>query len=637
MLQFGERKLFDHISFNVSDGDRIGLVGKNGAGKSTLLKCINGEIELESGTIATPNEFRIGYLSQDIDFEKGKTVREEAREAFQELNYIESRIGEITHELETRTDYESDAYTQLIEELTTLNEQLTLFNAEQPDALIARTLVGLGFKTEDLDRQTEEFSGGWRMRVELAKLLLQPNNLLLLDEPTNHLDLPSIIWFENFLKKFPGAVILVSHDRRFMDRTCNRTIELAAGKHYDFPVNYSQFEERMIDIREQQQATRNNQLKQIAQTERFINRFRAKNTKAKQVQSKIKQLEKIDLVEVDERDMTQLNIMIDHVPRSGKRVLTMEQVSKNYGELQVLDKIDLVLDRGEKIALIGRNGEGKSTINKIIVGEIEHQGKVELGHNVTVGYFAQDFYEHMDDKQTVLEYAEHQADPEYFTKARDFLGAFGFSGEDVDKKVSVLSGGERGRLGLCGMLMQPLNLLVLDEPTNHLDLISKDILRQALEMYTGTMILVSHDRDFLDGLVEKYYEVKDTQVREYVGDLDEYVREMDEELLQSSKTSGAKASGTNNDYHQRKEARRAVRKLESAISKLEDRIEKLEAQKEELGANLYDPEVFKTNEGQEMLKQMEDVKQELETATSDWEKKGIQLEKAEKDLEQFDQ
>ncbi len=637
MLQFGERKLFDHISFNVSEGDRIGLVGKNGAGKSTLLRCINGDIELESGSIAKPNEFRIGYLSQDIDFKRGKTVREEAREAFQELNTIEKRIDQITHELETRTDYESDAYSQLIEELTTLNEQLTLFNAEQPDAMIARTLLGLGFKLEDLDRPTEEFSGGWRMRVELAKLLLQPNNLLLLDEPTNHLDLPSIIWFENFLKKFPGAVILVSHDRRFMDRTCNRTIELSAGKHYDFPVNYSQFEERMIDIREQQLATRNNQLKQIAQTERFINRFRAKNTKAKQVQSKIKQLEKIDLVEVDERDMTQLTIMIDHVPRSGKRVLTMEGVSKNYDELQVLDQIDLILDRGEKIALIGRNGEGKSTLNKIVVGEIEYVGKVELGHNVSVGYFAQDFYEHMDEKQTVLEYAEHQADPEYFTKARDFLGAFGFSGEDVDKKVSVLSGGERGRLGLCGMLMQPLNLLVLDEPTNHLDLISKDILRQALELYSGTMILVSHDRDFLDGLVDRYYEVKDTKVSEYVGDLDEYVRDMDEALLQSSRSTSTKSGTGNNDYHLRKEARRNVRKLQSAVSRLEDKIEKLEARKEELSSKLYDPEVFKTNDGQEMLKQMEVVKQDLEAATNEWETRGIELEKAEQQLSQLDQ
>lgn len=635
-LRFGERKLFDGISFNINNGDRIGLVGKNGAGKSTLLKVINGNQSLTSGSVQIPKDFSMGYLAQDIDFERGKTVREEAESAFEKLNNIHAEIDALTEEVSSREDYQSDEYIKLVERLSHLSESLGVLGEEKTEGKVERTLMGLGFKPEDLDRPTSEFSGGWRMRIELAKILLQPNDILLLDEPTNHLDLPSIIWFEKFLQGFPGGVVLVSHDRRFLDRVTNRTIELSNGKMFDFPVGYSKFEEKVEEIRAQQLATRENQLKQIAETEKFINRFRAKATKAKQVQSKMKQLEKVELIEVDERDTTKLNINIDHIPRSGKRVLTLDGIGKSYGDHLVLNHVDLFLDRGDKIALIGKNGEGKSTLNKIIAGEEPYEGKLEIGHNVSMGYFAQDFYEHMNPNQTVLQYAEEKADPDFLPKVRDFLGAFGFSGEDTDKKVKVLSGGERGRLGLCALLMQPLNLLVLDEPTNHLDLASKDLLKEALKTYSGSMILVSHDRDFLDGLVDKYYEVRDTKVSDYIGELDDYVKSINEELLENSGGGTAtvkKASSEKNQYTEKKNLQKDIRKLKTELRRLEEAIDKLEGEQQDLNNRLMDPEIFKSNEGQQVLQKVDRVKNEIAEKTNRWTTKGQRLEELESELD----
>ena len=524
-VSFSGEYLFEEISFKLISGDRVGLIGKNGAGKSTLLKLLSKEMELDAGSIAFEKDISTGFLKQDIDFDKGRTVLEEAYQAFVEIKILEYRQDEINKKLEERTDYESDSYLELITELGDVTDRYELIGGYNYQGQTEKILNGLGFKREDFNKKTDTFSGGWRMRIELAKLLLQNNDLLLLDEPTNHLDIESIIWLEQFLKNFAGAVVIVSHDKMFLNNVTNRTIEISLGRIYDFNKPYSKYLIQRNEIKEQQISAQKNQEKQIQQTERLIEKFRAKASKASMAQSLIKKIDKIERIKVDKDDNSVMKLKFPVSVRPGKVVIEIENLSKSYGSNHVLNNLDLLIERESKIAFVGQNGQGKSTLAKLIVGELVGEGKVKLGHNVQIGYFAQNQAEYLDGSKTVLDTMIDAANESNRSKVRDILGSFLFQGDEVDKYVRVLSGGERNRLALAKMLLQPFNLLVMDEPTNHLDIKSKNVLKQALHNFNGTLIVVSHDRDFLQGLTTKVYEFKDQKTKEHLGDIDYFLEE----------------------------------------------------------------------------------------------------------------
>src|SRR5690554_3305807 len=522
-VSFGGEYLFEDVTFRLGSGDRVGLIGKNGAGESTLLKILAREIESDSGDIAADKDVQIGFLKQDIDFKEGRTVLEEAYEAFVEIKRLEKKLEEINTQLAERTDYESEGYHQLMVDLNDVQQQYEIHGGYNYQGDTERILQGLGFSRADFDKLTDTFSGGWRMRIELAKLLLQNNDILLLDEPTNHLDIESIIWLESFLNNYPGAVVIVSHDKMFLDNVTNRTIEISLGKIYDYNKPYSQYLLLREELREQQMAAQKNQEKQIEQTEKLIEKFRAKATKASMAQSLIKKLDKMERIEVDEDDNSVMNLRFPVSVNPGKVVIEAEGISKFYGSKKVLEGIDLLIERGSKTAFVGQNGQGKSTLAKIIVGEIDHQGSLKLGHNVQIGYFAQNQAEYLDGEKTILDTMIDAANESNRSKVRDILGSFLFRGDEVEKRVKVLSGGERNRLALAKMLLQPFNVLVMDEPTNHLDIKSKNVLQDALRGFEGTLILVSHDRDFLQGLTNRVYEFKNHRIKEYLGDIDYYL------------------------------------------------------------------------------------------------------------------
>jgi ATP-binding cassette subfamily F protein 3 len=545
-LLFGSFVLLDEVSFLITRQERIGLTGRNGAGKSTLMKIIAGLQDPTSGSVERPRELTIGYLEQQMKISDTTTVLEEALKAFTELRGLEEEIDHLTREITERTDYETESYHNLIDRLHTAGERHSILGGSDYVATTGQTLTGLGFSAKDFSRPTRELSGGWRMRVELAKILLRKPDLILLDEPTNHLDIESILWLESFLETYPGAVILVSHDRTFLDNVTRRTVEISLGKIYDYRVPYTKYTVLRRERREQQTAAYRNQQKMIDDTEKFIERFRYKPTKAVQVQSKIKQLKKLDRIEIEDEDTTAMNIRFSPAPRSGTVVVEADEASKRYGSHLVLDKISMKIERGEKVAFVGRNGEGKTTLARMILGQIDFEGIVKRGHNVSIGYFAQNQDELLNDEMTVFETVDRIAVGDIRTRLRDILGAFLFHGEDIDKKVKVLSGGERSRLAIVQLLLEPYNLLLLDEPTNHLDIRSKEILKQALIKYDGTLIVVSHDRDFLDGLVNKVYEFRHRKIRTHLGGIAEFLRARKIESLREleKKSPGAAAKST---------------------------------------------------------------------------------------------
>ena len=581
-VSFGGSYLFEEVTFRLGSGDRVGLVGKNGAGKSTMLKILAGDFKPDSGTIATEKEVQMGFLRQDIDFEAGRTVLEEAYEAFTEIKKVEKKLEEINHQLVTRTDYESDEYSQIIEDLSDNTHRFDLLGGYNYVGDTEKILLGLGFKRDVFNDQTETFSGGWRMRIELAKLLLQSNDILLLDEPTNHLDIESIIWLEGFLRNFPGVVVIVSHDKMFLDNVTNRTIEISLGKAYDFNKPYSEYLELRHEIREKQLATQKNQAKKIEETEKLIEKFRAKASKASMAQSLIKKLDKVERIEVDEDDNSVMNISFPLSKVPGKVVIEAEKVTKSYGAKTILKDISLLVERGSKIAFVGQNGQGKSTFIKAIVNEFEYQGDIKLGHNVQVGYFAQNQAEYLDGEITLLRTMEDAATDTNRSKVRDMLGSFLFRGDDVEKKVKVLSGGERNRLALCKLLLQPINVLVMDEPTNHLDIKSKNVLKAALQKYEGTLLLVSHDRDFLQGMSNLVYEFKDQKIKEYLGDINyfleqrnmENMREVEKKDVAKKEAPKENSKLSYDDQKKNKSLQNRLSKVESSIKQLEKEIQK---------------------------------------------------------------
>jgi len=580
-VSFGGTYLFEEVTFRLGAGDRVGLVGKNGAGKSTMLKILSRDIAPDSGSIATEKEVKIGFLRQDIDFVKGRTVLEEAYQAFEEIKHAELKIDEINHQLATRTDYESAGYSELIEQLSDVTHHYEILGGYNYVGETEKILLGLGFKREEFNNQTDTFSGGWRMRIELAKLLLQSNDILLLDEPTNHLDIESIIWLESFLRTFPGVVVIVSHDKMFLDNVTNRTIEISLGKAYDFNKPYSQYLVLRQEIREKQLATQKNQAKKIEETEKLIEKFRAKASKASMAQSLIKKLDKVERIEVDEDDNSVMNISFPVSVTPGRVVVEAEHVTKAYGEKTILKDINLLVERGSKIAFVGQNGQGKSTFMKAIVNEFEYGGSIKLGHNVQLGYFAQNQAEYLDGEITLLETMVEAATDSNRSKVRDMLGSFLFRGDDVEKKVKVLSGGERNRLALCKLLLQPINVLVMDEPTNHLDIKSKNVLKAALQQYEGTLLLVSHDRDFLQGMSNIVYEFKDQKIKEYLGDINffleqrklENMREVEKKDIEKKETPKENKALSYEEQKKNKSLQNRLSKIESQIQQLEKDIQ----------------------------------------------------------------
>ncbi len=599
-VSFGGYDLFDNVSFLVNPKDRIGLAGKNGAGKSTMLKLLSGQQNPTKGEISKPNDYKIGYLPQDMIHQHGRTVYEETATAFEEIQRLEQRLEVINHELETRTDYESDAYMDLIHELTELNTRLDYIGAGNREEEIEKILKGLGFERNDFGRQTAEFSGGWRMRIELGKILLQKPDILLLDEPTNHLDIESIQWFEETLDQFAGSVMLISHDKQFLDNVTSRTIEISNQKIYDYKTNYSRYLILRQERKEQQENAAKNQQKVIDQTEALIDKYRAKASKAAFAQSLIKKLDRMDIVEVDDSDTAAMNFKFPPPAACGKIVLTIENAGKVYGTKRIFKDVNFILTKGEKIALVGRNGEGKSTIMKMIAKQTDFEGNIQLGHNVKIGYFAQDQAEKLDQNKTVFETIDELAVGEVRKNVRSLLGSFLFGGDDIDKKVRVLSGGERGRLALCKLLLEPYNLLILDEPTNHLDIRSKEVLKRALIGYEGTAIIVSHDRDFLTDLTEKMYEFKGGKVIEHLGGITEFMQKLKMARLNEMNTKTPfvkpkteakveKPKVTAND-----ETEKELKNLKSLIIKSEKEIERLENEIKSIDEKLSDTEQYQT-------------------------------------------
>ena len=617
-VSFQGEYLFEEVAFMLNAGDRVGLIGKNGAGKSTMLKLLSRELKPDSGTIAADKDVRIGFLKQDIDFVKGRTILEEAYQAFGEIKTLEQKLDDIHHQIETRTDYESESYHNLLDMLSDYTHRFDLIGGYQYQGETEKVLLGLGFQRSDFDKLTDSFSGGWRMRIELAKLLLQNNDILLLDEPTNHLDIESIIWLEQFLTTYSGAVVIVSHDKMFLDNVTNRTIEISVGKIYDYPKPYSKFLELRQEIREQQLASQKNQEKKIQQTEKLIEKFRAKASKASMAQSLIKKLDKIDRIEVDEEDNAVMNVRFPVSVTPGKVVLEIDDVSKSYGEKEVLSHVSLLVERGNKIAFVGQNGQGKTTLAKMIIGETDYQGTIKLGHNVQLGYFAQNQADYLDGELTVLDTMYHAADDTNRMKIRDILGSFLFRGDEVDKKVKVLSGGERNRLALAKMLLSDFNVLVMDEPTNHLDIKSKNVLKKALQQFEGTLIIVSHDRDFLQGLTDKVYEFKNKNIKEYLGDIDFYLeqravanfREMEQQKETLSTPTKAAANAEKLSFEQQKQQKAAqnkLNKIENQIAALEEELKQMDIQ---MGQGVQSNDYYK---------EYEQKKKMLEELMTEWE------------------
>ena len=617
-VSFQGEYLFEEVAFMLNAGDRVGLIGKNGAGKSTMLKLLSRELKPDSGTIAADKDVRIGFLKQDIDFVKGRTILEEAYQAFGEIKTLEQKLDDIHHQIETRTDYESESYHNLLDMLSDYTHRFDLIGGYQYQGETEKVLLGLGFQRSDFDKLTDSFSGGWRMRIELAKLLLQNNDILLLDEPTNHLDIESIIWLEQFLTTYSGAVVIVSHDKMFLDNVTNRTIEISVGKIYDYPKPYSKFLELRQEIREQQLASQKNQEKKIQQTEKLIEKFRAKASKASMAQSLIKKLDKIDRIEVDEEDNAVMNVRFPVSVTPGKVVLEIDDVSKSYGEKEVLSHVSLLVERGSKIAFVGQNGQGKTTLAKMIIGETDYQGTIKLGHNVQLGYFAQNQADYLDGELTVLDTMYHAADDTNRMKIRDILGSFLFRGDEVDKKVKVLSGGERNRLALAKMLLSDFNVLVMDEPTDHLDIKSKNVLKKALQQFEGTLIIVSHDRDFLQGLTDKVYEFKNKNIKEYLGDIDFYLeqravanfREMEQQKETVSTPTKAATNAEKLSFEQQKQQKAAQNKL----NKIENQIAALEEELKQM-----DMQMGRGVQSNDYYKEYEQKKKMLEELMTEWE------------------
>ncbi len=624
-VSFGGSTLFDGVSFLVNENDRIGLAGKNGAGKSTMLKLLAGLQSATSGSIGKPNGLKIAYLPQDMVHQHGKTVFEEAATAFIEIQQLEERLTEVNHQLETRTDYESDSYSNLITEVTDISHRLDILGSGNRDEEIEKKLKGLGFDRSEFSRPTSELSGGWRMRIELAKLLLQRPDVLLLDEPTNHLDIESIQWLEEFMETFPGALVLISHDKKFLDTVTTRTIEISNKKIYDYKTNYSHYLELRQERREQQMAAAKNQQKVIAKTQVLIDKNRAKASKAAFAQSLIKQLDRMEIVEVDEEDNASINFRFPPPAHSGKIALTVENAGKVYPQKRIFSGANFILEKGERIAFVGRNGEGKTTMMKMISGQTESEGVVKLGHNVLMGYFEQDQAEKLDANKTVFDTIDELAVGEIRARVRNLLGSFLFSGEDVDKKVKVLSGGERGRLALCKLLLQPYNVLMLDEPTNHLDIRSKDILKRALLNYEGTLIIVSHDRDFLDGLVHKLYEFRDGHVKEHLCDINEFMRKRKLERLNESRIlveekKVEKAVATHIIPKGLEDEAKKVKQLENKIKKTEEEIAELEKKISDAEKVINQPDFYETNkDSSNVLADYQTLKTKLEEKFKVWE------------------
>ncbi len=616
-VSFQGEYLFEDVAFMLNAGDRVGLIGKNGAGKSTMLKLLARELKPDSGTIATDKEVNIGFLKQDIDFEQGRTILEETYQAFDEIKKIEFRIDDIHKTLALRTDYESEEYHNLIDTLSDLTHRYDILGGYHYQGDTEKVLLGLGFQRSDFNKQTDSFSGGWRMRIELAKLLLQNNDILLLDEPINHLDIESIIWLEQFLTSYAGAVVIVSHDKMFLDNVTNRTIEISVGKIYDYPKPYSQFLELRQEIREQQLATQKNQEKEIQRTEKLIEKFRAKATKASMAQSLIKKLDKIDRIEVDEEDNAVMNIRFPVSTTPGKVVLEIEKASKNYGEKQVLQNIDLLIERGSKIAFVGQNGQGKTTLAKMIVGEIPFEGNIRLGHNVQLGYFAQNQANYLDGELSVVDTMFNAANDSNRMKIRDILGSFLFRGDEVDKKVKVLSGGERNRLALAKMLLSDFNVLVMDEPTNHLDIKSKNVLKKALQNFEGTLIIVSHDRDFLQDLTDKVYEFKNKSIKEYLGNIDFYLEqremanfrelEQQKEVISVEKNTNSTEKISFEQQKQQKSIQNKINKIEKQITELENELNQMN---ELMGREVQNDDFYK---------KYDTKRKELDDLMNEWE------------------
>lgn len=632
--------LFRDISFVVGNRDRIGLVGKNGAGKSTLMKVMAGKQEYESGSVVISAGQTIGYLPQEMVPSSQISVLEEALTAFDVLNRMEKTLEQLSIKIAESTDYESKEYENLLQTHSELSERIVMMGADNRQAETEKILLGLGFLHSDFSRKMTEFSSGWQMRVELAKLLLQKPEVLLLDEPTNHLDIESIQWLENFLRSYYGAVILVSHDRTFLDNITTRTIEITAGKIYDYKTNYSEYVKLHAERMEQQQSRLNNQQKQIAQTEKFIERFRYKATKSKQVQSRIKLLEKMDKIEIDDIDTSSIHFRFPPAPHSGKVVLETELLNKNYGEKIVLKEVNILIEKGEKVAFVGKNGEGKSTLSKIIVGEIESSGGVcRLGHAVSIGYFAQNQAALLDGEKTVFETIDEVAVGDVRTRIRNILGSFLFDENDIEKKVKVLSGGEKTRLALAKLLLEPVNLLVLDEPTNHLDMLSKDILKMALMQYDGTLIVVSHDRDFLQGLTDTIYEFSHHKVKQFKGDIFDFLQTKKiadlDDLNQKSQQNKAKSevvvTQSKQDYLKNKERESGLRKIRNKINSCEQEIETLENKLKQMDDSLASSDF--ANQISDMNKfytEYEEIKKQLSERMNEWEELQINLEEAEK-------
>ena len=626
-VSFGGEYLFEEISFRLNSGDRVGLIGKNGAGKSTLLKILSKDMPIDSGTIASDKDLKMGFLRQDIDFDLGRTVQEEAHQAFEEIKALELRLDEINHQLAERTDYESEAYNQLIIDLNDVTHHYEILGGYNHQGETEKVLLGLGFKREDFDRKTETFSGGWRMRIELAKLLLQSNDVLLLDEPTNHLDIESIIWLENFLKNYPGGVMIVSHDKMFLDNVTNRTIEISLGRIYDYNKPYSKYLVLRNEIKQQQLNAQKNQEKEIQQAERLIEKFRAKSTKASMAQSLIKKLDKMERIEVDEDDNSVMNLRFQISVTPGKVVTEIEGLSKSYGDNHVLKKIDLLIERDSKTAFVGQNGQGKSTLAKIMVGDLDHKGHLKLGHNVQIGYFAQNQAEYLDGEKTILDTMIDAANEKNRSKVRDILGSFLFRGDEVEKYVKVLSGGERNRLALAKMLLQPFNVLVMDEPTNHLDIKSKNVLKQALQNFDGTLILVSHDRDFLQGLTNKVYEFKDGSIKEYLGDIDFYLeqRKVDDFRAIEKKQTVVQKKEKPQEKHMGFEDQKKIKSLKNRLSSTESDIASLEKEIAAIDHDLlmnYDATIAKAN----FFDSYQKKKKNLESLMKTWENITLELE-----------
>jgi len=630
-VSFGGFSLFENVSYLINTRDRIGLAGKNGSGKSTMLKLIAGLQSTSAGSISKPNGIKIAYLPQDMVHQHGKTVFEETRTAFIEIQQLEARLAEINHQLETRTDYESDSYAALITEITDISHRLDIIGSANMEEEIEKKLKGLGFDRKDFDRPSSELSGGWRMRIELAKLLLQKPDVLLLDEPTNHLDIESMQWLEEFMETFAGAVVLISHDKKFLDNVTNRTIEISNKKIYDYKTNYSHYLILRQERREQQEAAAKNQQKIINKTQVLIDKNRAKASKAAFAQSLIKKLEKMDIVEVDEADTSSIHFKFPPPAHSGKIVLTVEHASKDYPQKHIFSEGNFIIEKGDRVAFVGRNGEGKTTMMKMIAGQTDFKGTVQLGHSVLMGYFEQDQAEKLNPEKTVFDTIDELAVGEIRARIRNLLGAFLFGGDDIDKKVKVLSGGERGRLALCKLLLQPYNLLMLDEPTNHLDIRSKDILKRALLDYEGTLLIVSHDRDFLDGLVTKMYEFREGHVKEHLCDINEFMRKRKLERLNELKTNvkekqEAKAAKPVAEKQEVQEDNsKKIKQLQNKVKKVEEDIEGLETKKAESDKIINAPGFYESKDTTAFFNEYNQLKSKLEAKFKEWEELSAEL------------